>query len=186
MACTCWRAQPLAPRPIPRRALRPLDSPRISGTLPAALLASWRCTMQGLFLNVNAFSGPLPSEIADMSALTSLGLSGNAFTGSIPPSWGSNWPSLSWLRLDKMPNLTRQELPVRWATLTQLKDLSIAGSSFSSTIPREWGVGMRSLKLMTYDDNPQLAGCLPLQLRARNVTSWDGEPLDSQVPVGTQ
>ena len=151
--------------------------PRISGTLPAPLLASWRDSMRVLELGVNAFSGPLPPEFGDMSALTSLSLGVNAFEGSIPPNWGSNWPSLQHLGIDQLHSLTMQQLPARFANLTELETLGIDGSNFFGTIPREWGAGMRSLRILHYQDNLGLSGCLPPQFK--DVTGYNGEPLSS-------
>ena len=113
-----------------------------------------------------------------MSALVSLALGPNGFTGSIPSSWGSNLPSLQVLGFEVLPGITRQ-LPVRFANLPGLTNVWFARCNFSGTIPREWGDGMRSLRVMDYHDNPGLGGCLPPQFRDRNVTDYWGKPLDS-------
>lgn len=112
--------------------------------------------LRWLNLHGGEFSGPIPSNIGNLTGLTSLVLSSNNFSGTIPSSMG-NLTNLQTLSL--WGNNLTGTIPASLGDLGQLNHLWLSGNSLSGTIPDSLGnlVNLRSLHLQ---DN-QLTGGIP-------------------------
>ncbi|WP_419164549.1 leucine-rich repeat domain-containing protein [Candidatus Palauibacter sp.] len=119
-----------------------------------------------LQLNENALSGPIPSELGDLSDLRSLGLVNNELTGSIPPELGS-LDSLKWLAIG-INGLTG-EIPPEVGRLTSLEGLALWDNSLEGDIPPELG-NLASLEHLSLGGN-RLTGEIPSVLG--RLTSLD-------------
>ncbi len=136
-----------------------------------------------LKLSGNGLSGRIPSELAQLSSLTRLGLHYNELTGQIPTQLGSlenlevlnlesnqlagNIPvelgklaNLEELRLGL--NLLFGEIPAELARLSNLRELYLFSNRLSGGIPGELGQ-LEKLTLLWLDSN-RLEGSIPEEL----------------------
>ncbi|XP_054822074.1 probable LRR receptor-like serine/threonine-protein kinase At1g74360 isoform X2 [Prosopis cineraria] len=112
-----------------------------------------------LDLSCNNFSGPLPTEISQMSSLKLLMLAYNQFTGPIPLEFG-NLPRLQ--ALDLSFNNLSGPIPPTLGKLTSLLWLMLANNSLTGEIPRELG-NCSSLLWINLANN-KLTGKFPPEL----------------------
>ncbi|KAI5326031.1 hypothetical protein L3X38_035105 [Prunus dulcis] len=85
-----------------------------------------------LDLSCNNFSGSIPKEIGELKALYILNLSSNALTGEIPSSLGN---LLKVESLDLSNNSLRGEIPPQLARLTFLSFLNVSSNHLVGRIP---------------------------------------------------
>lgn len=88
--------------------------------------------LQLLVLTLNRIGGTLPSLSG--SNLLTIGLYGNAFTGTLPDSW-STAPLQS---VDIQFNNLTGSLPESWGSSTSLNNVMLAYNQLSGTIPFSW------------------------------------------------
>ena len=116
-------------------------------------------------------SGDIPSELGNLTNLTTLNLSDNELSGEIPSELG-NLTNLESLYLDH--NALSGEIPSELGDLTNLRRLYLAGNSLTGCIPE-------SLRRVPVNDFDQLG--LPFCL------IWSAQltvgSYDRQVPAGT-
>ena len=139
-------------------------------------------------LGISGFGGEVPGELANLTNLTELDLSGHEFDCEIP-RWLGNLTNLTVLRLEswalgksgfdgevpaELANLVNLidfslghnrlsgEIPLRLSQLTNLVRLDLGGNQLSGEIPRELGrlVNLRYLHLQ----QNQLTGVIPREL----------------------
>ena len=72
-----------------------MDDNRLSGTIPSRINELTR--LRVFWVDSNDLTGPLPPSFA--SSISNIGLSGNAFTGTIPGNWATEMPNLQYLTL---------------------------------------------------------------------------------------
>ncbi len=89
-----------------------------------------------LYLSDNQLTGSIPPELGNLSSLETLNLSGNRLTGSIPPELGN---------------------------LSSLKFLHLSGNQLTGSIPPELG-NLSSLETLYLGGNNGLTGPLPLEM----------------------
>ena len=114
-------------------------------------------TLQLEFTNLN---GSIPSELGNLSELTSLNLNSNELSGSIPSELG-NLSKLTELFFKF--NQLSGSIPSELGNLILLTRLNLNVNQLSGSIPSELGnlIQLRSLAL----NNNQLSGSIPSELR---------------------
>jgi len=113
----------------------------------------------GINLDNNGLSGSIPSELANLSKLSSLILHSNQLSGSIPPALG-NLSQLRYLRLNN--NQLSGGIPLQLGNLGQLLWLDLTSNKLSGSIPPELG-NLSQLDYLHLSGN-QLSGSIPSQL----------------------
>ena len=111
-----------------------------------------------LALPDNNLSGPLPAELGSLTSLTTLDLSDNQLSGTIPDL--SSLTQLQTLNLGD--NQLSGTIPDWLSSLTGLRDLSLRDNRLTGAIPEELG-NLNQLYLL-YLDNNQLSGPIPAEL----------------------
>ena len=134
-----------------------------------------RTSMEG------SVSGTIPTELANLGALTALGISGHQLTGAIPAALGS---LTSLTSLDLSGNSLSGEIPSQLASLTALTSLDLSGNALSGEIPTQLG----SLTALTqfYLNSNQLTGTIPTQLGSLTALTHlflGGNQLTGSVPA---
>ena len=117
----------------------------ISGEMPPQLA---RLTgLEWLDLSGNQLTGPIPPQLAQLTNLRSLDLHNNQLTGSIPPELGL-LAGLVHLRLNG--NQLTGSIPSELGRLTNLHDLAMADNQLTGAIPSELSrlANLRHLSLL--------------------------------------
>ena len=126
------------------------------------------------------FTGSIPSDLGDLSSLSTLNLSENSLTGSIPSELGG-LSSLETLNLSG--NQLSGAIPSDLGGLSSLKTLNLSGNQLTGTIPSDLG-GLSSLLTLNLSGN-QLSGAIPSKLgNLSNLTGLNlsGNELDWEIP----
>ena len=111
--------------------------PALASTWHGATVSGTPTRLTALALPNNNLSGTLPDLLADLSALTSLDLSGNAgLTGTIPATLGSLAALTS---LDLSDGGWSGAIPVELGSLTSLTSLDLGGNALTGEVPAELG-----------------------------------------------
>jgi Leucine-rich repeat (LRR) protein len=132
---------------------------RLIGVLPPEL--AWLTDLEELDLSGNQLSGTLPSSLGELRQLRILRLRDNQFSGALP-STVEQWTQLE--ELDMMNNTLSGPLPASLWTLRQLQVLRLASNPIGGTLPQEVS-GLESLRECDLS-NMQLGGSLPSSLRS--------------------
>lgn len=131
---------------------------RLTGPIPPELGRLSR--LSRLALQENLLSGPIPPELGDLDKLEFLTLHENQLSGPIPPALGG---------LDQLEVLTLNDnaltgsIPAELGRLTGLKELPIHENQLTGPVPAGLG-NLSLLKELTLQNNPSLAGPLPVEL----------------------
>ena len=135
-----------------------------------ATLGSWHgVTVTGgrvrtLSLPNNALSGPIPPEIANLTALEGMDLSGNDLAGQIPSNIGASMGSLTTIRLGRNAGL-QGALPFSFTELTRLATLEYADTDLCaspSTTFQAWLVRVDSVAGANCDNPETVVLSLPV------------------------
>ncbi|GEM_PF-6380894 len=134
----------------------------------------------GISLNSNNLVGTIPSELGNLTALTTLSLAGNQLSGTIPSELG-NLTALTnlWLYGNQLSGAIPSEL----GNLTNLTVLYLSGNQLSGAIPSELGNLTALTTLWLYDN--QLSGTIPSELgNLTNLTVLylSGNQLSGTIP----
>ncbi|GER45307.1 leucine-rich repeat receptor-like kinase [Striga asiatica] len=134
---------------------------KLTGSLTGAFFD--KCDQAGsIILNLtnNMLTGQIPADIASTCKnLIVLDLSGNRFSGSLPPNTGD---LISLLVLNLSRNLLSGPIPNSLAGMKDLKSLSLAGNNLDGPIPASLGQ-LYSLELLDLSSN-SLSGEIPENL----------------------
>ena len=126
----------------------------LSGPIPSELgnLSS----LDRLSLWANHLTGPIPASLANLTSLDTLELTSNELTGPIP-AWLGNLTNLRSLHLTQ--NQFSGSIPASLGNLTNLVALSIGQNQLTGSIPASLGnlTALRALHL----NNNELSGALP-------------------------
>jgi hypothetical protein len=117
-----------------------------------------RVTKLNLF--ENKLSGPIPTQIGNLTALTSLRLGRNQLKGSIPTQIG-NLTNLQDLYLPG--NQLSGGIPVALGNLTRLTNLHLGLNQLTGTVPSQISSNLTDLQFLNLFDN-QLSGQIPTHL----------------------
>ncbi|CAN6169692.1 unnamed protein product [Urochloa humidicola] len=171
-----------------------LSNNQLSSPLPRDIDAGLSPVLEHLNLSTNGFSGEVPPAVARLTALKSLLLDTNRFTGAypaagigklaglrilalaynafapapVPPAF-AKLTNLTYLWLDRM-NLTG-EIPEAYSGLTELTTFSMASNELTGSIPA-WVLQHAKLQNLYLFDNA-LSGELPRNVTAVNLIQLD-------------
>ncbi len=127
-------------------------------------VSNWE--VRELDLSDNKLSGTLPSELGDLSYLTTLSLHSNALTGTLPSELGD----LSNLRyLSLHTNGLTGALPSALGDLSSLRYLFLDTNALTGPVPSALG-DLSNLKELHLNQNAGLAGVLPRALTRLSLT----------------
>ncbi len=129
----------------------------LTGPLPSEL--GNLSALKRLDLYDDGLTGPIPPELGDLAALEWLWLGSNALTGPIPPELG-DLAALE--RLGLYGNGLTGPIPPELGDLAALKYLSLSGTALTGPIPPELG-NLTALESLTLADNA-LTGPIPPEL----------------------
>ena len=135
-----------------------LPDNRLSGGLPSELGNLSNLTT--LYFHENQLTGSIPSELGNLSNLTTLFLYDNQLSGSIPSELG-NLANLRELSLYK--NQLSGSIPSELGNLTDLEILYLDNNRLTGSIPSELGSLSNLRELHLYEN--QLSGSIPSELR---------------------
>ena len=171
---------PVAIGSLTNLQLLQLDQNTLGGTLPAAMTNLTQLDTLDLsgnqflgpldpalgspnlvYLNVevNDFSGSIPTQLGNLTNLQFVNLGNNDFSGSIPTQLG-NLTNVQTLQLHG--NLLSGPLPPDLQFLGQLEVLWLFGNDFSGSIPTQLGNLTQLRELIAYDND--FSGSIPTQL----------------------
>lgn len=123
--------------------------------------------LRSISFSDNAFSGPIPG-FDRLGALKGMYLSGNQFSGEIPPEFFSKMESLKKLWLSG--NSFTGPIPTSLAKLTHLIEVHLDNNGFSGAIP---SIGQPALKSFNISNNA-LEGEIPASLKSFGEDSFAG------------
>ena len=112
-----------------------------------------------LSLSYNNFSGSIPPELGNLNSLTYLRLDNNNLSGSIPPELG-NLNNLTYLNLYN--NNLSGNIPIELGNLNNLESFYLFYNNLSGSIPPELGNLNNLTGLRLYNNN--LSGSIPPEL----------------------
>jgi Leucine-rich repeat (LRR) protein len=155
-----------------------LANNQLSGPLPSELGNLTK--LNKLVLNNNQLTGTIPLELTNLTDLVELILRINQLTGVVPPQLGS-MISLNYISLDG--NQLTGEIPVELGNLVGLTTLGLSNNLLTGEIPPELGnlIGLNTLFLY----RNQLTGTIPPELGGLEEMRWldiGGNQLTGEIP----
>ena len=136
----------------------------------------------GLDLRVNDLSGPIPSDLGDLTYLDTMNLAENTLSGLIPADLG-DLTYLQTLNLGYNNGLTGS-IPAALGNLGNLKYLLLYSNSLSGPIPAALG-GLTNLEILNLSTN-KLTGSIPTALggltNLKDLSLFDNS-LTGSIPV---
>ncbi len=151
---------------------------QLSGPIPTEL--GNLSNLAHLGLGGNQLIGSIPTELTNLSNLAHLGLGGNQLIGSIPTEL-TNLSNLKELDLEQ--NRLTGPIPIELGRLTKLTSLWINGNQLTGEIPPELGNLANLWSLSLYLN--QLTGSIPTELtnlvNLRDLKIW-GTRLTGPIP----
>ena len=143
-------------------------NPALSSAWDGATVSGTPSRLTALDLNDNNLAGRLPDSFVDLSALTSLDLSGNRnLGGSIPATLGS---LVALTSLDLSESGWTGEIPVELGSLTALTTLDLNDNGLTGEIPSQLG-NLTALTALYLSDNAALGGDLSHLTGLTSLTS---------------
>ena len=103
----------------------------LTGSIPTRISELTR--LESFGVQSNSLTGPLPTTFSPF--MSSIDLTDNMFTGTIPEGWGITMPELSGIYMRK--NLVTGTLPTSFGQLGNLTTLWVSYNLMSGTIPSE-------------------------------------------------
>ncbi|BAT13341.1 leucine-rich repeat receptor-like serine/threonine-protein kinase BAM1 [Oryza sativa Japonica Group] len=151
---------------LPRLNLLELQNNLLSGDVPAnpspaMAAASQSSQLAQLNLSSNQLSGPLPSSIANLTALQTLLVSNNRLAGAVPPEVGE---LRRLVKLDLSGNALSGTIPAAIGRCGELTYLDLSKNNLSGAIP-EAIAGVRVLNYLNLSRN-QLEEAIPAAIGA--------------------
>ena len=109
-------------------------SPSMIGTIPTQL--GNLTALTSLSLGSNRLTGSIPAQLGNLTKLTNLNLSGNQLTGNMPTELG-NLTNLTNLNLSV--NRLSDSIPTQFGNLTKLTILNLTNNRLTGNMPTELG-----------------------------------------------
>ena len=129
--------------------------------------------LTSLDLSSNNLTGTIPTELGDLTELTSLDLSSNNLAGNIPTDLGDLTVLTS---LDLSSNNLASDIPIELGDLIELRNLLLHNNSLTGTVPTDLG-DLTMLRTLRLDGN-KLTDAIPDELtRIPTLTAFR---IDSQ------
>ena len=145
-------------------------NPALSSAWDGATVSGTPSRLTALDLSDNGLAGELPDSFVDLSALTSLDLSGNPnLRGSIPVALGSLAALTS---LDLSGSGWTGEIPVELGSLTALTTLDLSENALTGEIPSQLGA-LTALTTLDLSGNAALGGDLNDLTNLTSLTTLD-------------
>ncbi|CAL4896186.1 unnamed protein product [Urochloa decumbens] len=142
----------------------------VTGSIPGAAIARLAALRELLFLHVPGVSGPIPSSLARLSALTDLTISSTGVSGPVPASLGE----LRALRsLDLSFNSLTGGIPASLAALPNLSAINLGRNSLTGAIPPlllSKSAGEEAFLTLSHND---LTGTIPPEFAAVSFVQVD-------------
>ncbi|XVE79918.1 hypothetical protein DITRI_Ditri14bG0095700 [Diplodiscus trichospermus] len=152
-----------------------LENMGLSGTIDVNTLTGLS-NLRTLSFMDNNFNGPIP-ELNKLTALKSIYLSRNRFSGDIP---GNAFAGMIWLKkLHLSQNQFTGAIPLSLATLPKLLELELDGNQFSGQIP---DFKQKDLQIVDLSNN-RLEGPIPASLSKMNASMFSGNEDLCGVPL---
>ncbi|BBN01710.1 hypothetical protein Mp_2g09700 [Marchantia polymorpha subsp. ruderalis] len=129
-----------------------------TGTLTDDVILQWPL-LQYMYLDTNAFTGPIPKALGDLADLKDLLLNDNDFRGHIPAELGK-LSNLTLLFLHN--NQLSGPIPTSLADLKSIHQINLSNNSLTGEIPPEFG-GLENLEYLRLHVNV-LTGGIPPEL----------------------
>ncbi|KAJ7539183.1 hypothetical protein O6H91_11G079900 [Diphasiastrum complanatum] len=136
----------------------------------------------GVDLSSANLAGPIPSSLANLTALNSLSLKLNKMNGSIPSELG-NLPQLE--LLDLSSNALSGSIPSSLGGLNNLQILNLAHNNLGGGIPATLFSNCSTLKTLNISNNPTLGGQVPIELsncKNLNLVDLESANLSGNLP----
>ncbi len=141
-----------------------LTGNNLTGKLPATIGDLTECGV--FYISVNGVGDTLPSQLGNMSSLSSLSLRDNNFTGKLPSTLG-NLSNL--IKFYAEGNAFSDTIPGQLGNLPSLQYLDLGENQFEGSIPPNLG-NLPAIYWLRLDRN-QLSGTIPPELG--RLTSLD-------------
>mmetsp|Transcript_2112 Transcript_2112/g.3111 ORF Transcript_2112/g.3111 Transcript_2112/m.3111 type:complete len:811 (+) Transcript_2112:137-2569(+) len=145
---------------LPQMNVLSLSKNFLTGELPANFPTS--SPLKYLALNGNSIEKSIPTSMGNLVNLTHLDLSGNLLTGKITQQFRP-LVNLKYLFLSENNKLQAGGIPQFLSQMTNLKDLSLAGTNRVAAIPENLFTNLKNLILLDLSDNG-LTGSIPPSL----------------------
>jgi Leucine-rich repeat (LRR) protein len=144
-----------------------LHSNQFSGPLPSLTIEG--ASLEFLALQNNNLTGTIGAHLLGLDKIAHLDLSQNLFNGDMPTLLGE-MKSLKYLYLAFNEGFNSGPIPVKYATLPNLVDLSLQKTKRRGTIPYQFEA---LSKLVLFDmNNNQLSGSIPYQMGEMSSLSF--------------
>ncbi|KAJ7555761.1 hypothetical protein O6H91_05G053800 [Diphasiastrum complanatum] len=138
--------------------------------------------VSGIDLSGRKLGGPIPLELANLTALSSLSLALNRLNGSIPQQLG-DCLNLTYLNLTR--NLLLGSIPPTLGNLSSLRSLDLSGNKLTGGIPPEMFLSCGEVRMVNLSNNP-LGGELPSTIgncKALIVLDLENANLEGGIPA---
>lgn len=145
-----------------------LEGMGLSGRIDVDALVEIK-SLRSLSVINNSFQGIIP-QLNRLGALKALFLSGNQFSGEIPPKFFANMKSLKKVWLSQ--NRFMGAIPPSLGQLPRLIELHLENNQFSGHIPAFDHSNLKSMNL----SNNKLGGEIPVSLSNFSANSFAGNP----------
>ncbi|KAG6543591.1 hypothetical protein Mapa_014954 [Marchantia paleacea] len=140
----------------------------LNGTIPVGTLGQLD-QIRVISLHSNRLSGPLPSDLPNLTHVKSLYLQGNQFTGPMPSDFTA-WPRLVHVNLGN--NHFSGSIPPSLTNLTLLKTIFLQNNQLSGKLPNINGTSLTAFDV----SNNNLSGPVPPLLQKFPAANFAGNP----------
>ena len=133
-----------------------LPDNNLFGPVPSELILL--TNLRVINFNFNRLSGSIPTRINELTALEALGVNTNRLKGSLPPTFS---PVMS--TMDLSANSLTGSIPERWGiTMPGLQTVDVSLNTLTGSIPTTMGQLSKLITLAVTDN--QLTGTIPVEL----------------------
>lgn len=156
-------------------------SNNLGGSLPENIPENTRLAFFAAY--DNQLTGSLPINLRNLQGLVHLDLATNKFEGPIPEELGE-LSNLWLLFLSENPNLEQGEIPLTFAVLSELRELSLRNTNRAGPLPDFIGDNLSKLYMLDLGSN-SLTGSIPAsygKLSALDYLLLNNNPISGKLP----